>query len=336
MQPLTVNYNGDGIPDGVPTYLFDQANTYAKDPREAALEWFSNAIMGVSVHFGLSALLGKGEAPKGVLTDEQYLMLPQRFGCEHFDAIDIVEMTIAAGARYIRFPAVLPDGFALYSTAESDFNSMKSKCRRDLVAELASTCEYHGVGLFLEYPFAANWRRHPDGVQAGVLAQEEYCDFVKRQLHELLTEYGPLAGICFTGLENIQGRDPGFNIKDIYDMIHFLQPNTLVSFEDGATGDEDILCSLEHGAKTGFIKKNATHPIEVGRCMAGGKDRGFRPEVAGKHLKEEEVWEELKSSHAGNSVLLMNTALMPDGSLDLEDIKTLLAVGERMEMHGRP
>ena len=336
MQALTVNYNGEGMPDAVPTYLFDQAETYAKNPLDAALEWFSSAIMGVSVHFGLPALLGKGENPKGVLTDEQYNMLPQRFGCEHFDAIDIVEMTIAAGARYVRFPAVLPDGFALFSTATTDFNSLNSKGKRNLVAELASTCEFHGIGLFLEYHFGENRHLYQQGIQKGVVAQTEYCDFVKQQLHELLTGYGPLAGICFKGLENVAGRDPAFDLKDIYDMIHFIQPNALVSFEDGATGDEDILSVTEAKARVGLVDKNAMNPVELMRCMSGGTDRGFRPDVAGKHMKEAQLWEELKQAHAKTATLLVNTALMPDGSLDLEDIKTLLAVGERMELHGRP
>ena len=44
---LTVNYNDQGMPDSVPTYLFDQAETYKENPRDAALEWFSSAIMGI-------------------------------------------------------------------------------------------------------------------------------------------------------------------------------------------------------------------------------------------------------------------------------------------------
>ena len=34
--------------------------------------------------------------------------------------------------------------------------------------------------------------------------------------------------------------------------------------------------------------------------------------------------------------LLLNTALMPDGSLDLEDIDALLPVSQRIEEHGFP
>lgn len=333
---LTVNYNDQGMPDSVPTYLFDQAETYKENPRDAALEWFSSAIMGISVHFGLSALLGKGEDPAGTLDAQQYLELPKRFRCENFDAIDIVEMTIAAGARYILFPAVLPDGFCLYTTKTTDFSSLTSLANRDLVGELASTCEFHGIGLFLEYPFGVNRHVHPDGVPTGVMAQTEYQNLVKDQLHELLTQYGPVAGISFTGRENLAGRKPASDIGDIYRMIRFLQPNALVSFREGATGEEDFFSVLDITDKSGHYGANTTQPVEIRRCLCGGDDRGFIPERAGSHLRLEQVWAELKEAHLANANLQVNTALMPDGSLDLEDIKTLLAVGERMEKEGRP
>ena len=333
---LTVNYNDEGIADNVPTYLFDQSSTYKEDPRAAALEWFTAAIMGVSVHFGLSSLLGKGEDPSGVLSDALYQELPRRFSCEHFDAVDMVEMVIAAGARYLVFPAVTKDGFALYNSQVSEFNSVNSAAKRDLVGELASTCEYHGIGLILEYPFGVNRKRYAQGIQKGVIAQGEYCGFVKDQLHELVTGYGPIAGISFTGLENLSGREPAFDVQDVYDMIRFVQPNTLIGFEAGATGTEDFFCTMDPAKKTGFLAKNATQPLEVLCNLSGDGDRGFRTDIAGKHLKTPAVWTALAGAHKAGANLRVNTALMPDGSLDLEDIKTLLAVGERMETEGRP
>lgn len=335
---LTVNYNDEGVADCVPTYLFDQAATYRESPHDAALEWFANAIFGLSVHFGLSALLGKGENPVGVVTPEQYKALPKHFHCEHFDTTDIVELTIAAGARYLLFPAVLPDGFCLFNTATTEFHSAKSAAQRNLVAEMASTCEYHGIGLFLEYSFGQNADRYPDGIQKGLLPQTEYTEFVKSQLKELLTEYGPIAGICLTGLETIGARDPAFDVQDIYDMIRFLQPNTLISFREGFNGQEDFFSVADKidSAASPLVAQNATHPIEIRRTLCGGSDRGFLPENAGKHRKTSEIWEDLRRAHSANAQLLLNTALLPDGSLDLEDIKTLLEVGERLEKEGRP
>jgi hypothetical protein len=48
------------------------------------------------------------------------------------------------------------------------------------------------------------------------------------------------------------------------------------------------------------------------------------------------VWEQLRYAQRANSNLLVNTALMPDGSLDAEDINTLLEIGRRIEQGGYP
>ncbi len=333
---LTVNYNEEGIPDSVPTYLFDQAETYRENPHDAALEWFTSAILGLSLHFGLPSLLGKGEEPGNFLTEEQYGKLPEKFHCKNFDMVDAVELAIASGARYITFPAVLPDGFCLYHTATTDFHSVHSAANRDLVGELASTCEYHGLGLILEYPFGQNRQRHPQGVPQGLMAQAEYVDFVKEQLHELLTQYGPVAGISFTGRDSLENRQTPYDLEDLYAMIRFLQPNALVAFREGVSGGEDFLSVTDPEGKEGLLASNTTRPLEIRRCLVPGEDRSFHPQHAGHHRKLEELWQELAKAHQANANLLLNTALMPDGSLDLEDIQSLLALGERMEKEGRP
>lgn len=334
---LTVNYNEEGIADSVPTYLFDQAEQYRENPRDAALEWFTSAIQGLSLHFGLASLLGKGEeVPRDVLTPGQYAKLSERFDCKNFDAVDIVELAVAAGARYVVFPAALPDGFCLYHSHSSDFHVVNSAANRDLVGELASTCEYHGIGLFLEYPFGRNQRRHPQGVPQGIMAQGEYLDFVKGQLQELLTGYGPVAGIRFTCAESLLGRETPYDLEDLYQLIRFLQPNALVSFQEGYAGSEDFLTSADLSSAKGLLPSNATRPLEMLRILSGGVDRSYYPELAGSHRKIGQIWEDLRDAHQRAANLLLNTALMPDGSLDLEDIQSLLAVGERMEKEGRP
>ena len=63
---------------------------------------------------------------------------------------------------------------------------------------------------------------------------------------------------------------------------------------------------------------------------------GYHAEAAGRHEREEAVWEQLRYAQRANSNLLVNTALMPDGSLDAEDINTLLEIGRRIEQGGYP
>ncbi len=343
-EPITVNYNEKGIPDSVPTYLFDYAETYRRNPHDAALEWFTAAHYGLSVFFGLHALLGRHEdiLGRGEIPPAQYSLLPSHFKCENFDAVDIVELAVAAGARYLLFPACYDDGFCLFGTAESDYNSVASAAKRDFVAELASCCEYQGIGLALEYTFGVNHRRHPDGVPATAEAHEEYQEHVKAQLHELLTNYGPIAAICFGGLKRIREQQPSFDLQDCYDYIISLQPNTLVSFRHGYNGAEDFFSVAERlpsidapAEEQGFLYLNRKRPVEIRTSLMPG-GRGYNAEMAGRHMRAPQLWEAMRGANRAHANLLVNTALMPDGSLDLEDINTLLEAGQRMEKEGRP
>ena len=65
---------------------------------------------------------------------------------------------------------------------------------------------------------------------------EDYIDFMKAQLTELLTNYGEIGGIWFDGQwdqHEWDGKRFGkikvdFKLKEVYDLIHKLQPKALI------------------------------------------------------------------------------------------------------------
>ncbi|MEO6906539.1 MAG: alpha-L-fucosidase, partial [Abditibacteriaceae bacterium] len=99
--------------------------------------WFSSLRYGMFVHYGLYSQLGRAE---WVLNREQiplreYSALADNFNPERFDAAAICDLAVRAGMRYIVFTTMHHDGFRLYDTKLTDFNSVKS-CGRDLTAEI--------------------------------------------------------------------------------------------------------------------------------------------------------------------------------------------------------
>lgn len=341
----TVNYDENGIPDGVPTYLFDQAETYRENPAQAAREWFREARFGLSLRFGLYSLTGKHEDVRKLdaWTDQDYTQLQKRFSCARFDAMEIVQLAIASGARYVVMPARYRDGFCLFGSRQSDFNSVNASANRDLVGEMASVCEYNGIGLCLEYSLGHDWHLYDKGLPESDEELDQYHEHSVSQLHELLTGYGPLAAIRFEGLESIREQTRGrIDCQDLYDLVHDLQPQCMVSFAQGMLGSEDYFAVeqeiplLEASAeKKGFIFEDLAKPLELRISLTPGS-LGYCAEQAGKHLRQDEVWEKFAQAGRLDANLLINTALMPDGSLDLEDLHTLLAVGERIEKEGFP
>ncbi|MBO7620422.1 MAG: alpha-L-fucosidase [Victivallales bacterium] len=349
MNPVSVIMPQNGDINTAPTYLFDHSDLYKQDPREAALAWFKEARYGLGIHYGLYSLIGKGERAlmEGALTEDEYHALPKLLKANHFEANDIVEFAIANGMRYLNFNVRNADGFSLFNTAQTDFNIVNTPAHRDLLAELASVCEYHGIGLCLHYALGEDWH-HAKGPRKGCERSKEdlleYREFIMGQLNELLTQYGPIGAICFQEIEGVLGHADGeaFDCADLYRYVRHLQPQTLVAFEQGIHGSEDFFSCVKAipsedapDELQGFIHKQVDKTLEI-RMSLTPNAWGYHAEAAGRHEREEAVWEQLRYAQRANSNLLVNTALMPDGSLDAEDINTLLEIGRRIEQGGYP
>lgn len=342
MHHPTMHQNDDGVYDATPTYLFDHAELYRSNAREAGLTWFREARYGLGVTYGLHALLGRGEI--GQLSDgisaSDYWRLADHFNASRFEANEIVEFAIANGMRYLSFPARGCDGFCLFNSQLSDFTSAKAPAGRDLVGEIASVCEYHGIGLCLQYSYSQDWH-HPNApgskAEKAALDLDAYQDYIFGQICELLTQYGPIATIRLDGIDNNSLSD---RCQDLYDLIHHLQPQTLVAYQQGLIGSEDFFSAnhrlpSEEDADRGFFFIHDDRPQELYISLTPGS-WGYAAEQAGKHLRSKQIWDLLEQTAQSQANLLLNTALMPDGSLDLEDINELLTVGRRIEKNGFP
>ncbi len=359
-KPISILVNDDGSINTTPTFLFDHDEMYKEDPKGACLAWFKEAQYGLGVNFGLHALIGRGERiqQQDKIAVNDYASLMKRFTADNFNAVDIVEFAIAAGARYISFPARDMDGFCLFNSEHTDFTSAKSAAQRDLVAELASVCEFHGVGLCLKYSHGRDWH-HPHAPtnqewKAGPRPDypidsqedsrlEEYCEFMEAQIKELLSQYGPIAAIQLEGIDvPLSGDKSRFQCEGLYICTRMQQPQVLISYEQGLLGTEDFF-SLAHRIPEenspqdvqGFIYSQTEKPLELRTTMTPDA-WGYFGEKAGSHLKEAQIWDKFTEAVRQQANFTISTALMPDGSLDMEDIQTLLAVGERIEKNGFP
>ena len=125
----------------VPAYLADYRVEYIKDPREVNLKWFTKSKYGMFIHYGLYALLEKGEwvQLRDTIPVAEYAKLKDQFTAENFDAEAITQLAIDAGMKYITITSKHHDGFCLFETNETDFNVLNSPCKRDLIKEHFNT-----------------------------------------------------------------------------------------------------------------------------------------------------------------------------------------------------
>jgi alpha-L-fucosidase len=349
----------------MPSFLKGYEQLYRTDPRAAARQWFREAKFGLFLHYGLYSLEGRHEwlQYREKIPVVQYAKLKHRFTAAKFDADAITDLALAARMRYVHLTTRHHDSFCLFATKQTDFNSVNSPARRDLVHELAEACRKKGLGLCLYYSHGRDWRHPhaPNNDRWGGSARpdyappepsyaigkehdlQKYVDFMTAQITELLTNYGPIAAIWLDGIATPlsdktkqpcpqparqPGNAPEFHCRELYDQIHRLQPQVLISYKQGLLGSEDFFAP-EHKA----IAVGGDRPMEICSTLQEGS-WGYNQQK--RHLTTDEAWAKLAAARAANANLLLNTGPMPDGSIPPQHAKVLREIGERIRKDGFP
>ena len=355
-----------------PSFLNGYSDLYQKDPKSATLQWFRDSRYGLFMHYGVYSILGRGEwvQLKEKIPVSEYAQLQDQFTADQFDPYFITDLAIEAGMKYINITSRHHDSFSLFDTKETSFNSVKAPAKRDLIKDLATACDKKGLGLFLYYSYALDWR-HPyfysrkasekGEVKWGAArpAYEEpqpeykyekdedfkqYINFVHAQLKEILIQYPNLAGIWFDPIMGYYSRPDLFPIEETYQMVRSMQPQALIAFKQGANGDEDFVApernprAHPNGGSVGdkAWEKNQGKPIEICDTLQPkdipGNSWGYNKAAEGKHLQPDEVMRMLEHADKVSANLLLNTGPLADGSIHSEDVKTLTEVGKRLNV----
>ncbi|MGW8257534.1 MAG: alpha-L-fucosidase, partial [Thermoguttaceae bacterium] len=150
-------------------------------------------------------------------------------------------MALKTGMEYICFTTKHLDGFCLWDTKQTDFNTMNTPYGKDVLKMLAEACHRRNVPLCLYYScidwhqpnYPMNGRSHefPHPFPGGKPDQAKYLEFVKAQVRELCTQYGEIHGIWWDG-NVLKVQDPS-----IHQMIRKLQPKAVINNRGYGHGD---------------------------------------------------------------------------------------------------
>lgn len=347
----------------VPSYLSDYKAAYARDPYQAAIDWFRNAKFGLFMHYGLYSLMGKGEWVQfnDKIPVKEYEKLKGRFIAADFDADAITNTALIAGMKYVNLTTRHHDGFCLFKTSTTDFNSYDSPAKRDLVGELAEACAKKGLGLSLYYSHGRDWRdpdapnndewggdarpkySTPEAVYHTGSAHDlnRYIQHINTHMRELLTNYGPIASIWFDGYGVPASGDVSkFHLPETYALIRSLQKQCLISYKLAPTGQEDYYAPEMGWIKGGSQMKKVEEMLHSGKpkeiCTSMSRGWGYKAASDGKHFPEHVIWDDLEFAASLNANLLLNSGLRPDGSMDPQDVQTLTLIGNRIRSSGFP
>lgn len=296
-------------------------------PDPVAMKRWQDMRFGMFIHWGPVALTGHeiGWSRGNQTPVEEYDQLYKRFNPTEFDAEEWVKIAKDAGMKYMVLTTKHHDGFCLWDTKQTDYNIMHSPFGRDVVKELAAECKKQGIA-FGTYYSTCDWH-HPDFPRTspgGKVRREQYnldryTDYLKAQVKELITNYGPLVTLWY----DVPQEFDEARGKGVISHTRSLQSDILINNRTGAKGDFDT----PEQRVGGF---NRQRPWET--CMTICRQWAWKPNDEMKSLNE--CIQTLLQTVGGDGNLLFNVGPMPDGRIEPRQVARLKQMGDWLEHYG--
>ncbi|MEN1677989.1 MAG: alpha-L-fucosidase [Planctomycetota bacterium] len=343
-------------------------------------EWFRDAKLGIFIHWGPYAVPAHGSewyprrmyqefrtSPHGVVSTKReplfdyhreiwgpqasfgYKDFVPSFKAESWDPAAWAELFAAAGAKYVVPVAEHHDGFAMYASTHTPWNSVEMGPKRDVVGELSAACRQAGLRFGVSSHYAYNWRYYTyedrfDTVNpafatlygrrhsAGAPADEQFLQHWQDRTREIVDKYQP----------DVLWFDFGFNYPEFAKVRTELAAHYYNQAVE--TGREVVLQYKEGLHGTPFPPGAGLLDIERGKLAdirelpwqtdtsVSKKSWGF---IEGDEFKSSDsLIDDLIDIVSKNGCLLLNIGPRADGTIPDEARSVLLAIGAWLETNG--
>jgi alpha-L-fucosidase len=291
------------------------------------IEEWRNQRFGMFIHWGPVSLKGTeiGWSRGAQVPVEEYDNLYRQFNPTLFDAGAWVKTARETGMKYLVFTTKHHDGFCMWDTKQTDYNIMRSPYGRDVVTELSAACRRQGIA-FSTYHSVCDWH-HPDfpltspggRVRRQASNLDRYEQYLRAQVKELITGYGPLQVLWFDVPQEF-GEQRGLALEQ---WTRSLQPDIIINNRSGARGDYDT-------PEQRVGKYQEDRPWET--CMTLCRQWAWKPNDDMKSLKE--CIQALVLCAGGDGNLLFNVGPMPDGRIEPRQVERLREMGAWLAKNG--
>ena len=312
----------------------------AQISQEAYKQWHQNKY-SMFIHFGLYSVYGgvyngkpvtfgyseQIQSFAGIFSD-WYGDTALEFDPVKFNADEIVALAKEAGMRSIVITTKHHDGFCMFKTATTDYNSVDATpSKRDYVKELSDACRRGGINFAIYYSLI-DWNyphAYPISSHNCDFITPQHHEFSKAQVTELLTNYGPVSELWFD-----MGSNRPEQSRELYELVHKLQPNCMVSGRLG-NGWYDFAVMADNKYPEGALQapwQSAASMFDETWSYRSWQKRGD---------KHEKAMEKLRSlinvvSHGGN--FLLNIGPRGDGSVVEFESDVLKEIGAWLKVNG--
>ena len=292
-------------------------------------DWFFEKRFGMFAHWGLYSIPGWHEQHqyRGRVKRSEYIKLKDQWNPYNFNPDKWLDLMQEAEMKYLCFTTKHIDGFCMWDTKLTAFNTLNTPYKKDILGMLADVCHKRKIPLCLYYSIVDNnhpsypnkGRAHEIPVQPGDSPDiEKYIAFLKGQVHELCTNYGEISGFWWDALrfgDDIPA-DPSIN-----NMIRQLQPNAVINdrgFDKGDFGTPER--DFEADDAVAFERLTEA-------CQAVGRESwGFRTNE--EYYTDRHLISSINRYLTRDANYLLNVGPMPDGNINNESISILSRIGK--------
>jgi alpha-L-fucosidase len=291
-------------------------------------DWWFKKRFGMFVHWGLYSIAGWHEQMewRQSIPRAQYEKLFEQWNPQQFNPDAWLDLAESAGMEYICITTKHHDGFCLWDTKLTTFNTMRTPYGKDALRQLADACHRRNFPLCLYYS-VVDWhsplypnqgRSHEIPAQAGDHPDlAKYIEFLKGQVTELCTNYGKISGFWWD-MRIDKVSDPSINA-----MIRRLQPEAVINnrgFDEGdfSTPERDNDRSLD-------LPLNFKHRTEA--CQSVGMESwGYRKDEDYYSLRY--LTSSIDKYRARDANYLLNVGPDGDGVIPQKPAEILHRIGE--------
>ncbi|MFC5045559.1 alpha-L-fucosidase [Aquimarina hainanensis] len=305
---------------------------------DSRMEWFSNAKLGIFIHWGYYGVNGISESWSMYhkkISYDAYMDQAKGFTASQYDPDKWAAFFKKVGARYSVLTTKHHDGVALWDTNLSELNVVKkTPAKKDLVAPYVQALRKEGLKVGLYYSLC-DWS-HPDyevvfprpdtkkdypqqGLE-NLTKWERFVRFYKGQLKELNDQFHPDL-YWFDG--DWEKSSEEWRAKGLKDSLLAWNPATIVNSRLKTYGDYST-------PEQGIPVVRPEGPWEF--CMTMNDNWGYYPSDT-NYKPVAQIIRTFVEVIASGGNLLLNIGMKPDGTIPREQEERLTELGAWIQKH---
>ncbi len=330
-----------------------------QNPSSDRTKWFTKARFGMFIHWGLYAGAARNEwimHIEHIPTEEYERRYFKHFNPDLYDPEVWAKAAADAGMQYFVITTKHHEGFCLWDTKQTDYKAPNTLAKRDLLRPMVDAFRSHGlhVGFYyslLDWHHPMNFVDNRIGPYRAIgdekiaemnkgREQAVYAKYMREQVTELLTQYGPVDILWFDFSYPDREHPENFALgkgrlawesEKLLETVRSLAPDVILDDRLDLPGTGDVV-TPEQYTPPRVVKDRDGKPVVWEACQTFSGSWGYhRDEYSWRPAGE--IIRTLIDCVSKDGNLLLNVGPTARGEFDARAMDRLRDIGKWMRYH---